>query len=159
MIALGCLLFLSLGASANPTTPDELYAAYRLKYEAWAVACAYSKYDCKDVKAPKVVYQDRTGKSLGEYAGGDEVWIADDLIGKMQVEVIAHEMVHYLQVKVGGALIPDYPSKLCPLEAEAYLVIDTWLIDIGYGTLARGPLWYHSYPACMVFTITIGLLP
>ncbi len=121
---------------------------YRAKYKAWFQACDYTDYSCIGVPVPKVVSENMGRRLLGYYNGTDTVYVNRTLKGQRLNEVLMHEMVHYLQAKVGGLKVPGYAEPICHAENEAFAVVDLWLIDHSYADLIRGPRWWVAYRHC-----------
>ena len=121
---------------------------YRAKYKAWFQACDYTDYSCIGVKVPKVVSEYMGRNLLGYYNGTDTVYVNSTLKGQRLNEVLMHEMVHYLQSKVGGLQVPGYAEPICHAENEAFSVVDQWLADHGYADLQRGSEWWVPYRHC-----------
>jgi hypothetical protein len=121
---------------------------YREKYKAWFQACDYSPYTCIGVVPPKVVSEYMRYGLLGYYQGDDTVYINRRLRGQELNEVLMHEMIHYLQAKVGGLPVPGPANLICQAEEEAFTLVDQWLLDHGYGDLRVGPEWWKPYDHC-----------
>lgn len=124
---------------------------YPAKYKAWFQACDYSPYSCIGIKVPKVVTQWMRYQLLGYYDGSDTVFINRRLRGQRLNEVLMHEMIHYLQVQVGGLSVPGYAEPICRAEEEAFFLVDMWLADHSYSDLMRGPDWWRPYNHCWRF--------
>ena len=96
-----------------------------LERQAWYDACHFSRYNSFGVKMPyvsKVQYLDNSGVYGVYYLASDVVFVATNLEPGLERAVMAHEMTHYLQVKVGG-FSPEMGAS-CLLESEAFGVSD-----------------------------------
>ena len=118
------------------------------RYNTWAEICVYGPYSCEGVLPPKVDYVNTLGTSYGRYEGNGTVLINDNIDYAQRVSTLYHEMIHYLQVEVGGATIPDYPVFICPMEEEAFAEGDKRWDRVGRPDMKRGPNWWYSYRHC-----------
>lgn len=142
------LLCLPLGASAKPLDIEKTYYRSKVVYEMWMEACYYTKYTCGLTPVPKVKRETMRRGLLGQYRGGDTIYINRRLVGIPLKEVLMHEMVHYIQTKVGGLKVPGRAEPICRAEAEAFTTVDEWLVDNGYGYLVVGKNWWKPYQHC-----------
>ena len=150
-LVLACILLLSaLTTSADSGDTDVYETAYvnKHKYEMWFEACDYTPYTCVGVPVPKVVLEEMRPGLLGQYRGGDTVYIRKGLTGVRLKEVLLHEMIHYLQKQVGGLTVPGPAKEICAAEEEAFTQTDKWLIDNGYDFLVVGKNWWKPYSHC-----------
>ena len=119
------------------------------KYKAWLAACDYTQYTCTGITPPKVVRKPMRPGLLGTYRGGDVIYINKTLGQGTPIQrVLMHEMVHYLQAKVGGLQVPGPAKEICAAEAEAFTQVDKWLIDVGRPDLVVGKDWWKAYTHC-----------
>ena len=119
------LLTVILGSVFLVATIPSASAKPSLERQAWYDACHFSRYKCFGVQMPrvsKVQYLDNSGVYGVYYLGSDVVFVATNLEPGLARAVMAHEMTHYLQVKVGG-FVPDMGAN-CLLESEAFGVSD-----------------------------------
>lgn len=146
---LAILATVGLGASANATNWEAEYLDQYARYTSWTVACELTPYSCIGVEVPKVVRVKMRKGLLGYYDGGDSVFINIDLMNGIQTkEVLVHEMIHYLQAKVGGLKVPGPAEPICRAEEEAFTLVDKWLLEIGYKNMVVGPNWWYPYQHC-----------
>ena len=100
----------------------------QLHAEAWIYACSLSRYDCKGLAAPIVVYEDMTDEPglLGRYwRGARVISLNEELRGAddgMELVVLVHETIHYLQYHRGAWDAPFSKIQNCGLEKEAFTV-------------------------------------
>jgi hypothetical protein len=124
---------------------------FREKYKAWFQACDYSPYSCIGINPPRVITKHMRRGLLGQYRGGGSVLINRKLRGQKLNEVLMHEMIHYLQVQVGGLKVPGAAEPICRAEEEAFTLVDKWLREHGYADLQVGPKWWRPYGHCHEF--------
>jgi len=146
IVALTLLLFSSTVLSHHPDFT--LQAKSKDKWAMWLVACEFTPYKCSGTKLPKVVYQGMASNLNGYYRGTDTIYINRTLVGYQRRATMLHEMIHYLQAKVGGQRVPGPAEEICKAEAEAFAVTDHWWKSIGRGYKARGPKWWIPYSHC-----------
>lgn len=116
-------------------------------------ACKVMEYDCSSIEPPTVVWESlyHTYGIFGGYNGDDTIhmdnsvlWIADPVYVN---SVIAHETVHYLDVKLGvlpvGDMIPG-SKALCNAEMRAWRVGNAYVISNGRPDLANFD-WHIRY--------------
>lgn len=109
---------------------------------AFADACRLSQYDCTGVLAPEIRTTDfgETFGVYGVYLGGTLVHVAADLDFRSDpfaYAILVHEVVHYLQVAVGGMLPSTSLLEVCVKEEEAYSVSNAVLVELHFGDKAR----------------------
>ena len=127
-------------------------------FDLWEEACSNGVYSCEGIEKPNVEWytQGKNDKDVvlwGYYDGTNTIYLNTLLKEKgkrFTYEVIYHEMIHYLQKKVGGANIPGYVWEICDLEAEAFMLTDKWLVEQGWDEEIMGPDWWANdrYPQC-----------
>jgi len=139
IVALIALTF-TLSAAAYEFPPQDPNVQ---KY--FAIACEYN--ECKDLRAPMVVFKD-TGRALGYYYfGTDVVFITLDCATSPVADetkcaaVLIHEMTHYIQSKVHGV------NENCASEEIAWDVYNAYVMDKGRLDLVREN-WREAYPRC-----------
>jgi len=103
-------------------------------------------YSCEGVPMPTVVYLDLGEGLNGQYKGGSEIYINEDLEGLQRRSTLVHEFVHYMQVQVGNLKVPGPPQQICAAEAEAFALTDAWR-DI-HGMDRIGENWWKPYWYC-----------
>lgn len=131
--------------SAKATTVDETLVPLaevrdeaqitKLHERAWFLACVWSRYSCSGLARPYVVYEPMTPGLYGYYWRADDtVYLSDALRGdkEMELVVLAHEMVHYLQYNRGAWEPPFTKASSCGLEEEAFNVMAK-IADAVYG--------------------------
>jgi hypothetical protein len=145
----GIIATLGLSGSAIADTNwAEEYLDQYARYSMWTVACGITPYSCVGVQTPKMKRVAMRPGLLGFYDGSDTVYVNMNLNGIDLKEVLVHEMVHYLQVQVGGLKVPGRPEPICRAEEEAFTLVDKWLIKIGYKNMVVGPDWWRPYVHC-----------
>lgn len=103
---------------------------WQAQKNAWAMACAFSQYDCSDQVPPLVDYNDPEVQKrdiLGLYDARRPgiISITPEVKGTMEgLFVMVHEMTHYLQDSQHGGPIkyPTNKATACENEAEAHKV-------------------------------------
>ena len=110
-----------------------------LEDNAWKLACVFGHYDCKNIQPPKVVYKHLGIWALGAYTGGDEVYLTTNLNYVDALGTLTHEMVHYLQVKVGKLEGPYTRGLICWMEKDAHEIERLAMGRVGY--LSNSPEW------------------
>ena len=110
------------------------------------LACQYSKYNCKGLERPVIVYSKIMLDAFGHrYAGihySDEkyVFILPHYVGMMRQITTVHEIVHYLNYAVGS------PDNRCESEAEARATTDRIGMELGVpANTLDGDKWRASY--------------
>jgi hypothetical protein len=110
----------------------------------WKLACEYS--DCKDLKAPMVVFGD-TGQALGYYYfGTTTVFVTEECFvrtaDRTRCEgVLLHEMTHYIMEYTAGVV------ESCASEQHAWDVYNAYVMNKKRLDLVREN-WRESYPLC-----------
>ena len=133
------------------TAEGHAYDVQKERYDLWIEACLHTQYSCQGVKPPKVrKVHTRTGL-YGYYDGGGTIFISNKLTAEKRRATIYHEMVHYLQAKVGGLPIPGPASLICEAEAEAFAETDERWVRIGLPHRQRGADWWKPYRHCRQF--------
>jgi len=125
-----------------------MYYRNKVVFEMWFEACIQTQYTCGRLTVPNVVRENMRPGLLGQYRGGDTIYVRRGLMGLRLKEVLMHEMVHYIQSKIGGLEVPGYAKEICAAEAEAFATVDQWLIEIGADYLVVGPDWWKPYTHC-----------
>lgn len=128
-----------------------LYAEYVFPPQAnavqlyWSMACEYS--DCKDLKAPMVIFGD-TGAALGYYYFGTyTVFVTEEcLTGRTSDQtkcegILLHEMTHYIMDHAHGVV------ESCASEQHAWDVYNAYVLNKKRYDLVREN-WQESYPKC-----------
>jgi hypothetical protein len=119
----------------------------KLKYDMWLEACLYTRYSCEGVPVPKIKYEGMRQGLYGYYDGGDTVFVNKNLWGSQRRATLFHEMVHYLQAKVGGLRVPGPSYDICMAEDEAFSETDDWWDRVGMPGKKRGN-WWGPYRHC-----------
>jgi hypothetical protein len=125
----------------------------------WYEACTRSQYSCEGVEMPKITYMDggdlaealgmprESGNRVGGmYDGTGTIFVNDSETGFDLSETLFHEMIHYLQTKVGGRQIPGPPAEVCMDEAEAWSLAEQYARDNGLNVDYSN--WWFSYFHC-----------
>ncbi len=146
MIQMLAILSLLLGVFSGDTSPT--YVRDKDTYEVWTEACFRTQYTCGLTELPKIMRVELEPGLLGYYDGTDKIYVLKGLRGLRYKEVVMHEMIHYIQKQVGKAEIPGPAESICRLEAEAFTVVDKWLLDSGEQWLMVGPDWWKPYVHC-----------
>jgi hypothetical protein len=129
--AIAMFLTLSLVGARHDNLTDRM---------AFREACELSRYNCRGAKAPMVAYSTivTAAGAYGIYAGDNTVWLAKGLSREMRYTVLVHEMVHYLQTKVGGTNIPFHGKfTQCVSESEAFEISDIVAKRVGADDMIR----------------------
>ncbi|MEE9586013.1 MAG: hypothetical protein V3W09_03840 [Nitrososphaerales archaeon] len=92
-------------------------------------ACELSNYDCDGVEQPIVRRSSQLESTdmYGLYIGGKILWVGSKLMPLRAHLTMFHEVVHYLQVNVGGtdlSFIND--TGICVVEREAMQLTNTY---------------------------------
>lgn len=118
---------------------------------AWRHACSLSGLDCRGIDPPQVV----TSKNifgltpelwfaLGFYLPGEDiVYILPMKDADKYLVVLTHEMVHYINNKLGL-----HENAVCDNEASAFAVGDALARKLGREDLVRGDRWWEPYGHC-----------
>ena len=122
-----------------------------IRYEMWGQVGELTEYSIEGVKPPKIVYKYLDIGLHGYYNGGDTIYVSNQLRGDQRKATIFHEMVHYVQVQVGGLILPGPASLVCQAEAEAFAETDEWWRSIDKPEKQRGPDWWKAYTYCRQF--------
>ena len=146
--------YIELTAS-SVLTPDEAKA----KYTAWNLLCFELRdVKCSGIKPPRVMTFDRNPLRpglAGYYDGTDIIYIRNDLRGLDRLEVLAHEMSHYIDNEFG--LLPEMPVyiddvpgiiALCTSEKVAWAVSDAFNEANGRDIYVVGDDWVDWYAHC-----------
>lgn len=120
----------------------------RERFQAMIDACLYTDYLCVDIKTPKVVYEWMRPTLYGYYNGGDTIFINSRISGWDRRETLMHESVHYIQTKIGGAVVPGPAKDICAMEEEAFATVDQWYKDWNQHNRVVGPNWWRPYSHC-----------
>ena len=118
------------------------------RYEMWLEACLTSQYSCQGVSVPKVKYESMRKGLYGYYDGGDTVYVNRKVYGLQRRATMYHEMIHYLQTVVGGAIVPGPAKAICKMEAEAFKLTDAWFVRQDRADLQSGANWWRPYRHC-----------
>jgi hypothetical protein len=113
-------------------------------------------YDCRDLDSlPTIEYfpQDPFNPGLrGYYLGGDKIYVRTGMTRFQEKATIFHEMVHYMQVKLGGLSVPGPAYTICRAEAEAFMWTDRYLtLVLGRDWATSGDDWWKAYDHCYDF--------
>lgn len=120
------------------------------------LACDQMEVDCEGVTPPQVVFLSPDDPKLegawGIFYGTDDpavVYVDASLTGIRRWEVIYHETIHYVQYHVVGIDIPNFPELICPLEAEAWELSESfWNANTPEGEHADYSEWWKPYGYC-----------
>lgn len=139
--------------------PANSKSQLRAKYRAWNLLCFELRdQSCSGITPPNVrtFRQNPLRPGLaGYYDGTNIIYIRSDLYGKERLEVLAHEMSHFMDNELG--LLPPMPVynddipgiiSLCTSEARAWLVSDNFQILYGNPRLVVGSDWTNWYTHC-----------
>ena len=95
-------------------------------------ACRISEYECSGVDTPVVRRSDQLNPMhvYGLYAGGNILWINNQVIASRRTLTMFHEVIHYLQFNV-GKLNPDLMGEIasCVVEHEAMELTNKYAIE------------------------------
>lgn len=137
------LLVLTIGTSAALFLHEQ-----PINVRAFRDACRLSGYSCRGITAPRVM---RAAVPLAPtwygiyYPGSSVVFVRDDV--NVEIDsgyiVLVHEMVHYLQLTVGGLVYVDQFTG-CIGEAEAFAASNRLARELGNPELARDN-WAEQY--------------
>lgn len=135
----------------------------KARYDAWLMLCFELREDadCSGVPVPQVYLFKpnpiRPGL-MGQYRGGEIVFMRNNLKGKQRLEVMAHEMSHYLDSLNG--ILPELPVhvndkdgvyRLCLSEKIAWGVSDAFNRKYGDRKEIVGKDWLNWYGHCRPF--------
>lgn len=146
MLALGVVLLFATQIAAASS-----YRYEKMRYDTWLEVCEYTHYSCTNVDVPKVKYKWMGRGLLGQYKGGDTVDINRSVSWSQKRATLYHEMIHYLQAKVGGLRVPGPAKEICEAEAEAFAEGDKRWERMGQSHKKRGPDWWKPYRHCRRF--------
>jgi hypothetical protein len=125
--------------------PAALLGAPVLRYDAQAAydfACDVMQYDCSQTHVPLVEVVGNLYPlygALGAYNGGDVVYLDGSIgpyLNQQYVQsVLAHEMTHYLDFKLGTINMGD-ATQVCVSEANGWRVGNAYLVTHNMGEFA-----------------------
>ena len=149
LVLIAAILATTAALADKPYPPKRMYDVYN----AWNMVCFELRdVDCTGMKVPKVLTfepKPRRKGLMGYYTGGDTIWVRENLRQKSMEEVLAHEMSHYIDMKL-GLLNPVFNSDLsrCFSEKRAWAVSDAY--NRVYGKYSRivGSEWTRWYTHC-----------
>lgn len=102
-------------------------------------ACSVMNYDCNEIPVPEVVVIGLNGP-WGLYQGYDKVYL-DPVLSYFHPDlaqaILAHEMTHYLDVKLGVIQIPFTYDNVCVTEWNAWRVYNAYVVLTGWSEKAR----------------------
>ena len=125
------------------------YREQKFRYDMWIEACfRVARLHCGTMAPPKVKFERMRRGLYGYYDGGDTVFVNKSINSLQKRATLLHEMIHYIQSKVGGLPVPGPAKLICAAEEEAFRLTDQWLIDIGFPDKVRGPNWWRPYTHC-----------
>jgi hypothetical protein len=105
---------------------------------AWHLACELSRYDCAGVEPPWIYITPIAGWNARGVTIADRSVYIDPNWSNFEdpesMQVLVHEMVHYLQVHVGGSITNGLirnPIEACIIEGEAFEVSNEYAVMVG----------------------------
>lgn len=95
-------------------------------------ACRISEYECSGIEIPVVRRSNQLNPMhvYGLYAGGNILWINNQVIASRRALTMFHEVIHYLQFNV-GKLNPDLMGDIasCVVEREAMELTNKYALE------------------------------
>jgi len=116
---------------------------------AFDYACKVLDYDCSRLAPPGVVWEPLYSFGvLGYYNGDDTIHMDTEVLRfadpVFTQSILAHEIVHYLDVKLGYVTLPYTMQTVCQSEANAWRVGNVYVLTHGRADLARFD-WFVAY--------------
>lgn len=153
LLGIAAALICSTGVAQTITVED--YRLMEDKYEAWNLLCFELRdVDCTGIPVPNVERQEMAKNLAGYYDGSDTVFINEKLRGLQRLEVLAHEMSHYIDVQTMGLKVPVYNGDiegikgLCFSEKRAWAVSDNFWKQYKNNRMQVGAKWVKWYDHC-----------
>jgi hypothetical protein len=129
--------------------------------EIWDVACTIvaeqHALTCDEVTPPTIELRKDPEAPLGEYVGGDLIYLDTALDGINRDWILVHEMTHYIFSALGVLPLPNHYYIACPSEAVAFAASNAYLASLGYGRLAKEE-WIDEYPHCSWMQRSLALV-
>ena len=106
--------------------------------------------DCSALSPPHIIWGP-LDRLVGMYNGKETIYVVEGLFGYDRKAVLMHESIHYVQTKLDGLELPNWPELVCPAENQAFTLTDEWLRDQIQYQYIVGPEWWQNYSYCREF--------